>query len=62
MKRNLVKLLDTSGNNESFALRISMPTKDYGDKPITSKEQLELVSLRNNNTKNTKRVGKIVKK
>ena len=28
MKKNLVKLLDTSGN-ESFALRISMPTKDY---------------------------------
>jgi len=26
---NIVKLLDTSGRNEVFALRISMPTEDY---------------------------------
>lgn len=32
----LIKLRDTRGN-ESFALRIEMPTKDYTPRPIDTK-------------------------
>jgi hypothetical protein len=28
--KKLIKLLDTSKRNESFALRIELPSKDYG--------------------------------
>jgi len=28
-KQKLVKMLDTSKRNESFALRLKMPTEDY---------------------------------
>jgi hypothetical protein len=35
--QRIIKILDTSKRNESFALRLSMPTEDY--RPIEKKRK-----------------------
>jgi hypothetical protein len=40
VQQNIIKLRDTRGN-ESYALRISMPTKDYGSKPNPNTRKVE---------------------
>jgi len=63
----LVKLLDTGNRNEYFALRISMPTKDYGINNNNNSIPYEKVSIlcekvrrKECDTKSVKRVSKNV--